>query len=381
LHFVVFRVKRVKIMAAQGGLAMEWMMAKGRSSIELMALIYALTYLPNIVLTKALSTQVNPMLGRPLTGLELLPSTIIISAVFTYAFIWLSGWWRDAHQVEIGGRRFPCPTRWTLLSGLGTAMVLFTVPLSFTFVGVSIPFIQLLMRGDILIIAPLVDLIGGRKVRWYSWVALALCAVGLALTISQRGGINLPPLALLTIALYTIGYFIRLSVMTRTAKDGISGSARRYFVEEKIVALPVAIGFLALMSALGLGAQGDQLGFGFVTIWSSPQLPLIAAIGFTAFLVSIFSALILLAKHENSYCVPLERSASILAGLVAAFVLAWAIGTPAPTGAELGGAVLLIIAILVLSLGPRMGRTIEDEPAEALAVEPEAAILPGTNRS
>ena len=346
-------------------------MAKGRGSIELMALLYALTYLPNIVITKALATQVNPLLGRPLTGLELLPSTIIISALLTYLFIWLSGWWRDAHQLAIGGLRFPCPTRWTFLSGLGTALVLFTVPLSFTFVGVSIPFIQLLMRGDILIIAPLVDLVGGRKVRWYSWVALGLCAAGLALTISQRGGLNLPPLALLTIALYTAGYFIRLSVMTRTAKDGVAGSARRYFVEEKIVALPVAIAFLAIMSALGLGAQGDQLGYGFVTVWASPQLPQIAAIGFTAFLVSIFSAMILLAKHENSYCVPLERSASILSGLAAAFVLTWLIGSPPPTGAELSGAMLLIVAILILSIGPRIGRKAEEE----LATDPEPQIV------
>ena len=40
-----------------------------------------------------------------------------------------------------------------LLTGIGTALVLFTVPLSFTIEGVSIPFIQLLMRGDVLVIA------------------------------------------------------------------------------------------------------------------------------------------------------------------------------------------------------------------------------------
>lgn len=351
-------------------------MARGRMPLELLTLIYALTYLPNIILTKALSSQVNAELGRPLTGLELLPATIMLSAVMTYLFIWLSGWWKDAHQVEIAGRRLPCPTRWTFLSGIGTALVLFTVPMSFTFVGVSIPFIQLLMRGDLLIIAPLVDLVSGRKVRWYSWTALVLCALGLFLTISQRGGLNLPPLAIITIALYTLGYFIRLAVMTRTAKDGKPGSARRYFVEEKIVALPVAVGVLALLSALGLGAQGDQLGYGFVTIWTSAQMPLIAMIAFTAFLVSIFSALILLDKHENSYCVPLERSAGILAGLAAAFILAWTIGTPAPTGAELAGAVLLIIAILVLSFGARFSRREDAEPAEALAAEPEAALPP-----
>lgn len=40
--------------------------------------------------------------------------------------------------------------------------------MSFSFQGVSIPYVQLLMRGDILIIAPLVDIVFGRRVRWWS---------------------------------------------------------------------------------------------------------------------------------------------------------------------------------------------------------------------
>ena len=64
---------------------------------------------------------------------------------------------------------------------------------------------------------------------------------------------------------------------------------------------------------LGLGAQGDQLGWGFVRVWTSEQLAAIAALAVLLFLVSIFSIVILLDKRENSYCVPLERSASILA--------------------------------------------------------------------
>ena len=83
--------------------------------------------------------------------------------------------------------RVPIPTRYTLLSGLGTALVLFTVPLSFTFQGVSIPFIQLLMRGDILLIAPLVDLIFGRRVRWWSWTALVMVAAALVVTLTRIG--------------------------------------------------------------------------------------------------------------------------------------------------------------------------------------------------
>jgi hypothetical protein len=183
--------------------------------LEGIVFLYFLAYLPNVIITKLVTTQPNARFGGPLTGLETLPASLILNLVMTYAFIWLSGWYREANTVTIAGRRVPFPTRYTLLSAFGTALVLFTVPLSFTFQGVSIPFIQLLMRGDILIIAPLVDLMFGRKVRWWSWTALVMVAVALFITIHARGGLALPPLALLDVALYTLGYFIRLAVMTR----------------------------------------------------------------------------------------------------------------------------------------------------------------------
>ncbi len=98
--------------------------------------------------------------------------------------------------------------------------MLFTVPLSYTFQGVSIPFIQLIMRGDILVIAPLVDIAFSRRVRWWSWCALGMVLVAMVVTLTDRGGLKLPPLAILTVVLYTIGYFMRLAVMTRIGKNG-----------------------------------------------------------------------------------------------------------------------------------------------------------------
>src|SRR5690606_26478974 len=118
-----------------------------------------------------------------------------------------------------------------LVSGFGTALILFTVPLSFTFTDVSIPFIQLLMRGDILLIAPIVDICFGRRVRWWSWVALVMVLAALILTLSDRGGLKLPPLAIATVVLCTLGYFLRLAVMTKVSKTGDPASIRRYFVE------------------------------------------------------------------------------------------------------------------------------------------------------
>jgi hypothetical protein len=322
-------------------------------SLEWVVLLYFASYVPNILITKLVTSAVHPALGRPLTGLETLPANLIVNLVMTYVFIWVSGWHRDANAVRLGGFRVPVPTKYTFVSGIGTALVLFTVPLSFTFTDVSIPFVQLLMRGDILIIAPLVDVIFGRRVRWWSWAALAMVAVALLLVLRQRGGLHMPPLAIFTVVLYTIGYFIRLAVMTRVSKSGDPASVRKYFVEEKVIALPMSVLALLALSASGFGSQAGELEWGFVEVWNDPVIwPLVGA-AFTLTIVSVFAAIILLDARENSYCVPLERSASLLAGIVAAYLLHWGWGFAAPTGMELIGAALLLLAIALLYAAPR----------------------------
>ena len=244
--------------------------------LEGIVFLYFLFYLPNVVITRWAATVPNVGLGRPLTGLETLPAALTVNLVLTLLFIWLSGWHRDAKAVEVGKWRIPRPDKLTFLSGIGTALVLFTVPLSYTFQGVSIPFIQLIMRGDILLIAPLVDIVFGRRVRWWSWTALGMVLVAMIVTLSDRGGLKLPPLAILTVVLYTLGYFIRLVVMTRIGKNGDEATVRRYFVEEKIVALPLSIAFLAAVSASGIGGQANELHWGFVEVWTDPAIvPLI----------------------------------------------------------------------------------------------------------
>ena len=342
--------------------------------IEGWVLLYLLLYLPNAMITKWLTSIVHPDLGRSLTGLETLPASLTISLVLTYLFIWLSGWHRDAHGVMIAGRRFPVPTRYTLLSGIGTALILFTVPLSFTIDGVSIPYIQLLMRGDILVIAPIIDLMFGRKVRWWSWTALAMVLGAMSLTVIDRGGLKLPPIAIATIVLYTLGYFIRLFVMTKTSKTGDPASIRRYFVEEKIIALPLSVAALAVLSATGIGGEENELYWGFVEVWSSSAMWPIFWIGLTLTIISVVAIIILLDARENAYCVPLERAASLVAGVGAALLLAWFWGLEHPTAAELIGAGILVAAIVLLSLAPRFSAARESgrHEQELLAVEPEA---------
>ncbi|MAK61886.1 MAG: hypothetical protein CMK09_13005 [Ponticaulis sp.] len=327
--------------------------------LEVMVLFYFLSYLPNIIVVKLATMIPHQALGRPLTGLETLPATLVMNLILTYLFIWLSGWHRDANHYTVAGFRFPFPTPYTFLSGIGTALVLFTVPLSYTFEGVSIPYIQLLMRGDILIIAPLVDLAFRRKVHWWSWVALVMVLASLALVLNAKGELGLPPLAIATVVLYTIGYFMRLTVMTRISKSGNPASVRRYFVEEKIVALPIAIIVLALLSMSGLGSQASSLTDGFFLVWSDPVIVYLIAGAVTLTVVSVFAAIILLDKRENTYCVPLERSASLLAGVSAAWILAFGWGLAAPTTSEMIGASVLIMAIVLLSLAPRFSRKVD----------------------
>jgi len=291
---------------------------------------------------------------RPMSGLELLPMTTVLTAAGMFLFFWISGWWRSAHLATLKNISLPVPDKWTVLAGIGAALIILTVPLSFTFRDVSIPFIQLLTKGGVLLMAPLVDRLSGRKVSWYSWLALALVVTGLIVSIQQRGNLMLPPLCIATIVLYIFGYFIRLRMMTRISKSNDPNARKRYFVEEQIVSNPIALILLASFAAFGGNSPFLSIRWGFISIWSQGVLWLMIPLGVFPVIVGILGARILLDKRENTFCVPLERSASVLAGLVAAYILAQFSGLPSPTGGELAGAVLLIGALVVLSLGPRL---------------------------
>ena len=191
--------------------------------------------------------------------------------------------------------------------------------------------------------------------RWYSWAALALTGVGLAVGIQGRGNLDLPVLCWITIGLYTLGYFGRLAVMSKIAKTGAPQELQRYYVEEQLVATPVALLLLVGLSLVDIGVPGQAIHLAFVDIWTSSALLPLAGIALTLFVVSLLAISILLDPRENTFCVPLERSGSILAGIVAAFALA-AFGQKPPSQTDVIGALLLVAAICVLAIGPRLRR-------------------------
>jgi hypothetical protein len=114
------------------------------------------------------------------------------------------------------------------------------------------------------------------------------------------------------------------------------------------------------LGILGLFAQflggGDEVRLGFVAIWTMPEFGVVAFCGAMVFLTGIFATFILLDARENSFCVPLERSASILAGVIGSIWLAQYFGGRMPSQGEFIGAGLMVVAILVLSFGPRISK-------------------------
>lgn len=336
-----------------------------------LALGYFACYVPYSALTKAMSGGLFSGMERGFDGLELLPSTVLSSAVGMIVFLTVRGWWKHASQFQLGSLSLPRPTRWTFLSGLATAAVVATTTLAYTFEGVSIVFMMLLMRGGMLVIAPLVDAVSGRKVRWFSWVALGLSLAALLVAVMETKSYELSVVATVDVFIYLLAYFVRLRFMSRLAKSEKGSANVRFFVEEQMVATPAMVLFLAVLALWGANEAMLTVRAGFTTFLSSGYLPTAILIGLLSQGTGIFGGLILLDKRENTFTVPVNRSSSILAGVVATYSLWLLADQRAPNGTELIGAGLIIAAILVLSLPTLLAKK---RAGEALAPPPRPSL-------
>ncbi len=328
---------------------------------------YFACYAPYSALTKAVSQGRFPGMSRGIGSFEILPLTTFTSLVGMFTFLTLMGWWKHARHSTFLGRSLPHPGRWTFLSGLCSAAIIATTTLSYALSGVSIVFMMLLMRGGVLVIAPIVDTVSHRKVRWYSWVALALSLGALLAAVTERASYTLTLVAAADVGIYLTSYFIRLRFMSHLAKSDDADEARRYFVEEQMVATPAIVLFLGLVALFAPGAAALQIRRGFTDIVASGGALPCVVIGLLSQGTGIFGGLILLDKRENTFCVPVNRASSILAGLVATGLLTYFLGArPAPL-AELVGAGLILVAVAVLAVP---GIVAARRKASALAPSP-----------
>lgn len=317
--------------------------------VFLYGLGYFACYVPYAALTKALTSA--SMTGEAATsGMRLVPVSTAVSMVAMVAFLVGSGFYRAT--VPIGGR-LPRLRPAVVLSGVATAVILVTTTLSYTFASSSVPFVMVLMRGGVLLIAPFVDVLTGRKIAWYSGVALAMGLGAIVLVISGEGDGELPTGLLVVLGLYLAGYLARLTLMSRLAKSDDAAAGRRFFAEEQLVASPTALAMLGILALVWPGDGGAELRAGFSLDLSHPLWTVV--VGLCSQGTGIFGALLLLDAREASYCVPINRAASIVAGLVSGATLAWVFGVPLPSLREALACSVLITSVLLLYWGPRLG--------------------------
>lgn len=325
-------------------------------SIWWFAFGYFAAYAPYSALTKALSKGELPGMAGPIDGFVLLPISVMASTVAMFLFLSSMRWWRFATQRAIGSIIVPTPRLRTILSGICTSTIVVTTTLAYTFSGISIVFAMLLMRGGVLVIAPVVDAISRRKVRWYSWAALVLSLSALLVAFAEKGGFDLSAGAAVDIGLYLLAYFVRLQIMSRSAKSSDVDENRRFFVEEQMVATPLVLLALGAWAIFGVGEVSTQLATGFTQLWSNGVVGVVLFVGLLSQGTGVFGGLILLDKRENTFCVPVNRASSVLAGLVASYGMVIFLGARTPSPFELAGAGLIIAAILVLSIPPLIER-------------------------
>jgi protein-tyrosine-phosphatase len=310
---------------------------------------YFVAYAPYSALIKVATTGLWPGLGENVSGFRLLPAALISTAITLPVIIRLMGWWKYAGRRVIFGVRVPFPEPLVFLSGLGTAIIIGATTLAFTFTGVSIVFALVLMRAGVLGIAPAVDRLFRRRVRWFSWTALGLSVAALCVALMDVNNYRLTNVAWLTIAAYLVGYLLRLPCINGLAKTNDTAVTRKYFVEEVMVAMPLLVIVPAAFALAGGGEIASELRAGFTNFFTSGVTLPALIIGALYSCLYCFGTLIYLDCRENTFCIPLNRCASLLAGVCASFVLTLFLNQDPPSAAQLGSAGLIVVALLVLS--------------------------------
>jgi protein-tyrosine-phosphatase len=314
-----------------------------------LALGYFCFYVPYSALLKATAAGQVAGAGGPVSGFRLLPAVVISTAAVLTICVSLMGWWEYAGRRRLLGLSVPLPSQRVLLPGVGTAVIIGATTLCFTFTEVSIVLALVLMRGGVLALAPVVDRLFRRRVRWFSWAALGLSLAALLVALADVNNYRVSGVAALTLAAYLAGYLLRLPFINRLAKSNDDIETRRYFVEEVMVATPLLVALPAAYAFLGGGAVASELRRGFAELFvSGVTLPALLVGALYAGLFC-FGTLIYLDCRENSFCIPLNRGSSLLAGVVASYALALLFDQSLPSAGQLGSAGLITVALLLLS--------------------------------
>jgi len=326
------------------------------ASIWLLALGYFAFYIPYSALIKALSSGLLTEFGVLGSAQTLSPSaflpwvllgTIVTMPLLIYALGWYA-FFKSAHRTD-AGKNLGGLNPWAIGSGLAFAVIIVTTTLAYSFVGVSIVFALLLMRGGVLVMSPLVDRFAGRQVHWYSWGGLLLSLFAVALALAQMGEYQLAPLVLLNLAAYLSGYIFRLRQMSRYAKDAQESVNRQFFVQENIVAM-LALGVIALVTVFFHLSREQVSLAGYLAVMVDAKVIYPAMlIGFFYGILGIFGSLIYLNRRENTFAIPVNRCVSLLSGVCASLILYYFFAGQSLSFVQLFSAFTICIALSLMS--------------------------------
>jgi hypothetical protein len=127
-----------------------------------------------------------------------------------------------------------------------------------------------MLRGGTLIIAPIVDYIVGRRVRWFSWTAMLVSLAAVLVALSDASNYTLTIAAIIDVAAYLAAYFFKLQFMSRLAKSDQREATLRYFVEEQMVASPLLVVVLVVLALIGAGDVMMGFRTGLTTFVTTP---------------------------------------------------------------------------------------------------------------
>jgi protein-tyrosine-phosphatase len=310
---------------------------------------FYLFYTPYSGLTKALSNGLLAGTHGPVKGTVLLPVSAIATVVGMLGFITAMGWWKHAGRREFFGISLPFPRRLTFLSGICMATIMGTTTLAFTFGGLSIVLVLVLLRGGTLIVAPVVDHIVGRRVRWFSWAAMLMSLMAVLVVLSDAANYTLTIAAIIDVAAYLTAYFFKLQFMSRLAKSDQKAATLRYFVEEQMIASPLLVLVLVVMAFAGAGDVMMGFRVGLTTFLLSQAAGYAALVGLFYAALCVCTTLIFLDRRENTFCMPMHCGSSMLSGFTASAALAYFFSLNSPSQAQMISAGFIVIALGFLS--------------------------------
>ena len=346
---------------------------------------YFAFYAPYSSLVKAMSLGLLPGVPAPSSPLVALPVIGLTTAIVATLIVTALGWWRHGSSRSIGQWRVPWPGRRTVVAGVATAAIIYTTTLMFTIAGMSIVLALLIMRGGVLVLAPLMDLAFRRRVRWFAWTGFGLALLAVSTIAAGGATLQLGWATAATAGLYVLGYVFRLPAVNTGAKSRDFACNCRYFVDEQLVAMATLVAAPLLLALLGTTSVAVQMREGLSTFLTTRTVWLAIAIGALYACLYVFGTLVYLDRRENTFCVALNRGSSVLAGLVGTAGLAVIAGEPWPGTYELAAATAILCAIVILSPAHHAMERLwaatpelspEDEPVAGLAMEqPEAALV------